>query len=78
MDLPVPPRLLASRPQVVALRSLALRQADWYRPLGLVEAIQGAHLEVGGSGEGRGREGRRGAAEARGVAGQGWMQQVLL
>ncbi|KAG2424735.1 hypothetical protein HXX76_014310 [Chlamydomonas incerta] len=32
--------------QVVTLRSLALRQADWYRPLGLVEAIQGANMET--------------------------------
>ncbi|KAG2433962.1 hypothetical protein HYH02_012506 [Chlamydomonas schloesseri] len=31
--------------QVVTLRSLALRQADWYRPLGVVEAIKEAHLE---------------------------------
>ncbi|KAG2447016.1 hypothetical protein HYH02_008169 [Chlamydomonas schloesseri] len=31
--------------QVVLLRSLALRQADWYQPLGVAQAIKGARLE---------------------------------
>ncbi|KAG2433960.1 hypothetical protein HYH02_012504 [Chlamydomonas schloesseri] len=31
--------------QVVLLRSLVLRQADWYHPLGVAQAIKGAHLE---------------------------------